>query len=183
MKLAGEIARTLAALLSGGSEEAAIEELRRIVTAAPAQASLPGMGRVDDTDELRAAAMRLFEHWRKTCNHPSARPDPTRIAKAMARLRDGFSEQELRWAIEGMAGSEFHAGGNEAGKRYDDMELCFRNMRNVERFMEAARGRQAATPRGARDEEREKKRQEARKALREGRTDDHDRIVRELRST
>lgn len=180
MRLAADLAALVAGLLAGTmTEDAARERLRALVADGP-QLRLVG---APPKEDLREVALRLFGYWRTQTNHPSARPDPTRIAKAQARLRDGFSEQELRWAIDGMAGSDFHGGANDAGKRYDDMELCFRNVRNVERFIEAARGKGGATVRDQRDEERAKLRAQAQRALREGRTDDHDRILRQLRSS
>ncbi len=181
MTLAAQLAAVLLDLVAGRATETQARVTLRDIAGSPQLSLVPNTE--SPAVEPREVAMRLYNYWRKQCNHPSARPDPTRIAKAMARLRDGFTEQELRWAIDGMAGSEHHSGANDAGKRYDDMELCFRNMRNVERFLDMARGRGQATPKDTRDEQRADMRKKAQRALAAGRRDEHDAIIRTLRST
>lgn len=182
MTLAAQLADMLSALLAGRASEEDTRKRLRAIVGAPQLALIGHEQDAAPAPDLHDVANRLFDYWKRTCNHPNAKADPTRLAKAMARLRDGFSEQELRWAIDGMAGSEFHSGSNDGGKRYDDLELCFRNIRNVERFIESARGRGMASPREERDDQKSKLRAAAQKAMRDGRTDDYNRLMRELRS-
>lgn len=184
--LAHLLVELAAELLTGRVDDAAARERMRAILDGREQLALaPELAPNAKSDEERAAAHRLFDYWRERCGHLKAKPDPTRIAKAIARLRDGFSEEELRWAIDGMSGSIFHSGGNDDGKRYDDMELCFRNIRHVERFIERARGQGGgvAAPRQERDEQRAKLRGEAQKAARDGRTDDYNIAMRKLKTT
>lgn len=180
MSLAKTLARALHELLDGVRTE---EEVAQSLRSALAKVS-PQMKLIEDDapvvvpDGDREVALRLFEYWRKRCEHPKARADATRLGKAIARLRDGFSEAELRAAIDGMAGSDFNRGVNESNTRYDDIELCFRNVRNVERYIELAGGsRHADTTRDGRSDMR----QAAQKALKEGKTDEYNRILRKLK--
>ncbi|MCV4783124.1 phage replication protein, partial [Escherichia coli] len=63
----------------------------------------------------------IFVFWQKTFNHPRARLDNTRRRKIEARLRDGYSVDEIKSAILGCKASPFHQGENEFGLVYDDI--------------------------------------------------------------
>jgi hypothetical protein len=178
--LAGLLARSLHELLDGvRTEQEVAHSLRAALSHVSPQLTLvPDAKPAAVPEGDREVALRLFEYWRSRCDHPRARADATRLGKAIARLRDGFSEAELRAAIDGMAGSDFNRGVNENGTRYDDIELCFRNVRNVERFIEKAGGpRHADATRDGRADLRA----QAQKALKDGRTDEYNRILRKLK--
>lgn len=180
MSLAKTLARALHELLDGvRTEEEVAQSLRSaLANVSPQLRLVPDDASVTLPNGDREVALRLFEYWRKRCEHPKARADATRLGKALARLRDGFSESELRSAIDGMAGTDFNRGLNEQGIRYDDIELCFRNVRNVERFVELAGGpRHADATRDGRSDMRA----QAQKALKEGKTDEYNRILRKLK--
>lgn len=82
----------------------------------------------------RATAVRIFEYWKTTTNRLGAKPLRKRIAAVESRLREGYDEDDIRAAIDGCVGSDFHAGDNPGGTRHDDLSLICRDGTNVERF-------------------------------------------------
>lgn len=82
--------------------------------------------------ELGAVASRLFSHWQQACGHPTARFTRDRRSKVEARLREGYAEQQIQRAIDGAAQAAFV---NDAGKRFDDLELICRSGSKVEDFI------------------------------------------------
>lgn len=78
-------------------------------------------------------AGRLFLYWQKTCNHEQAKFTADRKSKAEARLRDGYTEQYIREAIDGAARAPFT---NPEGKVFDDFELICRSGSKLEDFHE-----------------------------------------------
>lgn len=135
-----ELARAIGALASGDHEtgNAIIVALAKTVERS-AQQVLPGMPApppsINAEESRRAAAKRLFAYWQAQCSHQQAKLTPERAAKILARLRDGYSEAEIRKAIDGAASAAFT---NAEGKTFDDIELVCRNGVKLEDFM--ARG-------------------------------------------
>ena len=60
--------------------------------------------------------------------------DDRRRLKVAAAIFDYGVDECLR-AIDGCGASAFHMGRNKANKRYDDLELIFRDQDHVERFL------------------------------------------------
>lgn len=104
------------------------------------QGILPGVpvGGVAPTlkaDEARRACVpRLFAYWQVRCLHPQAKLTPERGRAIVARLKDGYTEAEVRKAIDGAAVAAFVSEDN--GQRYDDLTLICRNGSKLESFME-----------------------------------------------
>lgn len=133
----------------------------------------------------REVAARVFAYWQTRTGRARARMTPERATKILARLRQGYSEDDLRAAIDGCVASPFHSGENAQGTVYDDLDLILRNGSTVERFAGMARGRvraAAATPATKADERKASMMAEADAALREGRTSDYNRIIRAIRT-
>lgn len=82
-----------------------------------------------------AAVAELFDYWRERCRHPQAKLTSDRRSKTTARLREGYSVEQMRAAIDGAATGAYV---NEDGHRFDDLELIFRSGSKVEQFI--ARG-------------------------------------------
>jgi hypothetical protein len=76
----------------------------------------------------------IFEAWREATDHPRAKLDKARRAKIEARLKDGYSRDELIVAVRGIARSEFHMGENDRHQRYDDITIALRDAAHVEKF-------------------------------------------------
>lgn len=78
----------------------------------------------------------VFTHWKETLKHPDARLTAKRQQRILQRLKEGYSVDDLRAAIDGCAKSAFHMGDNANGKVYDDIELICRSGEKVEQFKE-----------------------------------------------
>lgn len=89
-------------------------------------------------------ARELFAYWQERCRHPQAKPTRDRLRKVVARLREGYTPEQIREAIDGAAVAAFV---DEKGKRFDDLELICRTGSKLESFIE--RGRLAEQRAGA----------------------------------
>lgn len=96
------------------------------------------------------AEWALFAYWRERCQHASAKFSADRRAKLRARRREGYTDEQIRSAIDGAARA---AHVNDAGRRFDDLELICRTGSKLESFIARAsgpiifkaRGRQSAS--------------------------------------
>jgi hypothetical protein len=90
--------------------------------------------RLDDARQrLQAATVtRIFEYWQTTCGHPDAKLLNDRRRKVQARLKEGYTEQQIRSAIDGAAAGAYV---NDDGKRFDDLELICRSSAKLEDFI------------------------------------------------
>lgn len=126
---------TAIGLFASGDEDGAWTIVRRMAKAGPGQATLPGMPEAPEpvashTDTVR----RLFVYWQQRCNHGTAKLTPERTRAVLGRLRQGYTEAEIRKAIDGAAEAAYQNDDN--GKRYDDLELICRNGTKLESFIE-----------------------------------------------
>ncbi len=72
--------------------------------------------------------------------HPRAVPDDKVLKKITARLKEGWSGEDLCLAIDGCHKSPFHCGDNRDGKKYQSLELIVRDSSKVQMFVEIATG-------------------------------------------
>lgn len=91
--------------------------------------------KVNTTVELRSTAKNLLDLWRAKCDHLGSRATKGRLGKIEARLKEGYTEEQIGTAIDGAARAPFV---NDAGKRFDDIELICRNGEKLESFIERA---------------------------------------------
>lgn len=79
---------------------------------------------------------RVFDRWVEVTGRDATRTRLTgqRRKKLEARLREGYSEEELLAAVNGITRSQFHMGMNDSGTRYDDLTVICRDGSQVERF-------------------------------------------------
>lgn len=80
---------------------------------------------------------RLFEHWLKATgrNANQNRLTKKRVGLVKARKKDGYSDEQLFAAIDGIAASDWHAGRLN-GTRYDTFDFIFRDGENVEKGLD-----------------------------------------------
>lgn len=83
-------------------------------------------------------AERIFSFWRNNLPVGKARLTPKRKKKIEDRLKDGYSEQEIKKAITGCSLSPFHMGDNENETFYVDLELICRSSEKLEYFIRIA---------------------------------------------
>ena len=122
-------------LFASGDSNAGYELLRRIAAGAPGQATLPGMPAAPEPGQsTQDAAKRLFVYWQQRCDHKTAKLTPERARAVIGRLRQGYTEAEIRKAIDGAAEAAYQ--NDDSGKKYDDLELICRNGTKLESFIE-----------------------------------------------
>jgi len=87
----------------------------------------------------------IFEYWQKTLGHPKAKLTNDRRTKILARLKEGYTVEQCKRAIDGCKASPFHMGDNPQGpfhmgdnpqgKIYDSITLIFRSGDKLEQFI------------------------------------------------
>lgn len=90
---------------------------------------------LDDSPSQSDSVRTVFDHWKRTMNHPKALLDAKRDRVIRARLKDGYTAEQLCLAVDGCKASEFHMGANDSHQVYDDIELICRGAANVEKFI------------------------------------------------
>lgn len=83
----------------------------------------------------------VFEYWQEVMGHPKAKLDDKRKRRVSARLKDGYTVDELKQATDGCKKSPHNMGENDTGTVYDDLELICRDAAHVDRFIAMAEGR------------------------------------------
>ena len=76
----------------------------------------------------------IFSHWQITLKHQMAKLDSVRRKAVSLRLREGYSVERIKNAINGITLSTYHMGLNDQKTVYDDLEFICRNGKNVDRF-------------------------------------------------
>lgn len=82
---------------------------------------------------IQPEVQATFEFWTQVMEKPGAKLSPKRKARIEWALKE-YGNDRARKAIIGCASSAFHMGENEQGKRFDDLELIFRNSEKFESF-------------------------------------------------
>ncbi len=85
--------------------------------------------------EPRAKVRAVFECWKVEHKHPKAILERKRDAKIRARLREGFTVEQLCQAIKNAKNDGFLMGENADGRTYDDLESLLRSASKVERLL------------------------------------------------
>jgi len=96
-------------------------------------------------DIYTSDARTVFVHWREALGHSSAQFTRDRQQKIIARLREGFTVERLCEAIDGCALTPYNMGDNPQGRRYDSIDLIFRNAGKVDEFAERLLGNAGPT--------------------------------------
>lgn len=78
----------------------------------------------------------IFQHWQKILDHPRAKLDGKRKATINKALELGYSEDDLKTAIEGCAKTPYNMGENDSHQRYDSITLILRDAEHIERYMQ-----------------------------------------------
>lgn len=79
--------------------------------------------------------IQVFEFWKVHMKHPRSQLDVKRQKNVKARLKDGYSVEDLCNAVRGCKLSAFHMGDNKQGKKFDDLELICRDGPKVDGFI------------------------------------------------
>lgn len=77
----------------------------------------------------------IFEHWKKTMDHPDAKLDQKRIDIIVEALEWGYSTDQLCEAITGCSYTPHNIGDNDRGQRYDGLHVILRDGDQIDRFI------------------------------------------------
>lgn len=83
----------------------------------------------------RESVVLVFDHWRNVMGSNRAALDAKRKKLIEARLKDGYSAEDLCKAIEGCSRSPFHMGMNDKGTKYNGIDLILRSAEYVDKFV------------------------------------------------
>jgi len=86
----------------------------------------------------------VIAHYRKL--HPRARPGEKERRLISARLKDGFTVEDLIQAINGNHASPFHRGENARNRPFQSLELIVRDAKHVQDFVEVLSTIETPTP-------------------------------------
>lgn len=91
----------------------------------------------EERREEKIYVENVFSHWVTRMSKPKAKLTKERIKKIKDRKSEGYTEEDLKLAINGCASSEFHMGKNDRNTPYNDLELICRSGGNVENFRDS----------------------------------------------
>lgn len=110
-------------------------------TANPTQVSIEELPSIEEPPRIEKPMSScddvsdIFEFWKQTMGkRASAKLTAKRRGKIQARLKDGFTVEQIKNAIVGCSKTPWNIGENPTRTRYDDIELICRDESNVERF-------------------------------------------------
>ncbi len=83
----------------------------------------------------KPTVLKIFAYWQTVLKHSKAKLDANRTRCIVNALKLGFTEEELKKAIDGLSKSPYHMGNNDRNTVYDDIDLIFRNAKYIEKFM------------------------------------------------
>lgn len=78
---------------------------------------------------------QVFDFWREAMAHPNSVLDSKRIARIRARLREGFTVEQLCQAISNAKLDDWLMGKNDRNRVYDGLETLLREAAQVERLL------------------------------------------------
>lgn len=89
------------------------------------------ISRAARSDEIN----EVFDCWRQTMGHHRSALDDKRNKLITARLKDGYTVEQLCNAIRGCSLSPWHMGDNDNGRKYDGLDLILRDAAKVDQFI------------------------------------------------
>lgn len=111
---------------SGASTELRVKELR-VKDIKNSSSSL--------SSSANSTTKQVFEYWRSELK-PRAKFDAKRRARIAARLKEGFTVEQLKTVVEKAKASPHHSGKNDRGRTYQDIHTIFRDAAQVEAFLD-----------------------------------------------
>lgn len=83
----------------------------------------------------------IFTYWKEKLVKPRSELNASRIGKISARLKQGYSVDELKLAIDGVFKSDWHMGRNGT-PQYNDFRTIFRDDGQVDKFIMLAKAKE-----------------------------------------
>lgn len=93
--------------------------------------SLPKNGNVS------TSVREVFAYWQNVMGHPTAKliPGKKRARAIEARLKDGYTVEDIKSAVDGCRATPHNMGKNDRHTVYDDIELICRDEVHLESFL------------------------------------------------
>jgi hypothetical protein len=92
-------------------------------------------------EPIATVARRIFEAWKLDTGHAKAVLDAKRQRRIEARLREGFTEQDLLDALEGRHSDPWLMGTDPKSPRlFDEIDTLYRDAAQVEKLRDLRRG-------------------------------------------
>lgn len=124
--------------------EAAQDEIAGLTVTIHSQAGIIGKQRAALEERLenhprKAEITDLIDHWRKATGHKRSKVSADRVKMVADRFRDGYSPDQLRLAIDGLAAFPYRSYGDRLpngtpAQRDDKMSTALDSGESVERF-------------------------------------------------
>lgn len=86
------------------------------------------------SDNGNSVISTVFSHWQNVHGKAKAKLTSNRLQKIKARLKEGYTVEQLCRAIDGVKLSPYHMGKNDTGTVYDDLTTILRDGAQVEKF-------------------------------------------------
>jgi hypothetical protein len=93
--------------------------------------------KVEPSKETTSLVTEVFDHWRVKMSSPRSKMDSNRRTLITNALKL-YPADVLKLAIDGCAGSTFHMGKNDTGKKYNGLDLILRNAEKIDGFVARA---------------------------------------------
>lgn len=94
----------------------------------------------DKSDVSMDRVREIFAYWQTVMDRPASKLDADREKHIRRGFKLGFTADQLKQAIDGCQRTPHNMGVNEQGKKYNDLDLIFRNASKIESFMNAPVG-------------------------------------------
>jgi uncharacterized phage protein (TIGR02220 family) len=87
------------------------------------------------SSSANSTTKQVFEYWRSELK-PRSKFDAKRRARIAARLKEGFTVEQLKTVVDKAKTSPHHSGKNDRGRTYQDIHTIFRDAAQVEAFLD-----------------------------------------------
>lgn len=77
----------------------------------------------------------IFNYWKEKTGKKKAQLGGALKSKILGRIKDGYSVEDIKQAIDGNSGSSWHQGQNDKNTKYNGLDLICRDSTKIDYFM------------------------------------------------
>lgn len=134
--IAAQIADLLHEYLTDGKPDPEIRLHARLL--ALASMLKPAVAECTERPEPKVVSQEreIFLHWQRVLDKPRSKLTPERRTRVRARLRDGYTVEDIKKAIDAVASSDWHRGSNNADREFTDLVLICQNGSKLESYID-----------------------------------------------
>lgn len=135
-KIATRLAHISHAFLDGklDEERLVVNLLKLAADIEGARVGKPPAKAIEDAVSVECVR-RVFEHWQKRMTKPRAKLTEGRKRAIRSRMKDGYTLDQMKGAIDACCASEFHMGENDRNTAYNDLTVILRSGEKLEQFL------------------------------------------------